>query len=184
MLSIVEQSSIQPFYSVKFPVKSGPKKASTQSSVSSGSIKVSSELLQTKSRTTEKGSAVIPLLRSISSLMIPTPDIQSQQEAEKSQKTFEQEVWNVMALEIPLSIGVIWPPYQTGLTFALWLKICEEEGMSFKPSTVLSTVNHVYASSSEGNYLFEGGGEIDVKEKNNEKLDKGSIIKGTRFSCL
>lgn len=86
--------------------------------------------------------------------MTPTPDVQSQQEPEKSQKAFEQEVWNLMALEIPLSIGVIWPPYQTGLTFALWLKICEEEGMSLKPTTVLSTANHVYASSSEGKVIF------------------------------
>lgn len=117
---------------------------------------MSSELPTTKSRSTEKGSAVIPLLRSISSLvsMTPTPDVQSQQEPEKSQKAFEQEVWKVMALEIPLSIGVIWPPYQTGLTFALWLKICEEEGMSLKPTTVLSTANHVYASSSEGKVIF------------------------------
>lgn len=28
-------------------------------------------------------------------------------------------------------------------------------------------------------YLRGGGGEIDVKEKNNEKLDKGSYLKGT-----
>lgn len=26
---------------------------------------------------------------------------------------------------------------------------------------------------------LRGGGEIDVKEKNNEKLDKGSFLKGT-----
>ncbi|XP_078313286.1 lysosomal-trafficking regulator-like isoform X5 [Crassostrea virginica] len=151
LLSIVEQSSIQPFYSVKFPVKSCPKKTPSPSSLSSGSTKISPDIPPSKSKATEKGSAVIPLLRSISSLvsMMPTPDVKPQQEPEKSQKTFQQEVWNVMALEIPLGIGVTWPPYQTGLTFALWLKICEEEGMTLKPTTVLSTANHVYASSSE-----------------------------------
>ena len=85
--------------------------------------------------------------------MMPTPDVKPQQEPEKSQKTFQQEVWNVMALEIPLGIGVTWPPYQTGLTFALWVKICEEEGITLKPTTVLSTANHVYASSSEGMFI-------------------------------
>lgn len=50
--------------------------------------------------------------------------------------------------------------------------------MSFKLIIVLLIVNYVYVLSSEGNYLFEGGGEIDVKEKNNEKLDKGFFLKG------
>lgn len=50
--------------------------------------------------------------------------------------------------------------------------------MSFKLIIVLLIVNYVYVLSSEGNYLFEGGGEIDVKEKNNEKLDKGFYLKG------
>lgn len=48
--------------------------------------------------------------------------------------------------------------------------------MSFKLIIVLLIVNYVYVLSSEGNYLFEGG--IDVKEKNNEKLDKGFFLKG------
>lgn len=39
--------------------------------------------------------------------------------------------------------------------------------MSFKLIIVLLIVNYVYVLSSEGNYLFEGGGGgIDVKEKN------------------
>lgn len=51
--------------------------------------------------------------------------------------------------------------------------------MSFKLIIVLLIVNYVYVLSSEGNYLFEGGGgEINVKEKNNEKLDKGFYLKG------
>lgn len=51
--------------------------------------------------------------------------------------------------------------------------------MSFKLIIVLLIVNYVYVLSSEGNYLFErGGGEIDVIEKNNEKLDKGFFLKG------
>lgn len=51
--------------------------------------------------------------------------------------------------------------------------------MSFKLIIVLLIVNYVYVLSSEGNYLFEGrGGEIDIKEKNNEKLDKGFFLKG------
>lgn len=51
--------------------------------------------------------------------------------------------------------------------------------MSFKLIIVLLIVNYVYVLSSEGNYLFEGGGgEIEVKEKNNEKLDKGFFLKG------
>lgn len=49
--------------------------------------------------------------------------------------------------------------------------------MSFKLIIVLLIVNYVYVLSSEGNYLFEGG-EIDVKEKYNEKLDKGFFLKG------
>ncbi|XP_061172369.1 lysosomal-trafficking regulator-like isoform X2 [Saccostrea echinata] len=152
LLTIVEQSSVQPHYSIKFPVKSSPRKSSsTSSSVSSGSIKQSTELPAPKIKSTEKGSAVIPLLRSLSTMvtMMPTNDLKIQQEPENSQKAFEQEVWNVMAVEIPVGIGVTWPPYQSGLTFALWLKICEEEGMTLKPTTVLSTGNHVYASSSE-----------------------------------
>lgn len=58
--------------------------------------------------------------------------------------------------------------------------------MSFKLIIVLLIVNYVYVLSSEGNYLFGegGGGKIDVKEKNNEKLDKGFFLKGIRFSCL
>lgn len=63
-----------------------------------------------------------------------------------------------MVLEILLFIGVIWFFYQIGLIFVFWLKICEEEGMSFKLIIVLLIVNYVYVLSSEGNYLFEGGG--------------------------
>lgn len=50
--------------------------------------------------------------------------------------------------------------------------------MSFKLIIVLLIVNYVYVLSSEGNYLFGEEGEIDVKEKNNEKLDKGFFLKG------
>ncbi|XP_056022508.1 lysosomal-trafficking regulator-like isoform X3 [Ostrea edulis] len=151
LLSIVEQSIVQPYYSIKFPVKSCPTKSPSPSSISSGSVKTYTELPSPKDKPTEKSRAVIPLLRSISSMvsMMPTQDLDTQQEPENSQKAFEQEVWNVMAVEIPLGIGVTWPPYQSGLTFALWLKICEEEGMTLKSTSVLSTANHVYASSSE-----------------------------------
>ncbi|KAK3604703.1 hypothetical protein CHS0354_008265 [Potamilus streckersoni] len=144
LLTIVENSPLLPYHSVRFPVKvTEPRREDN----------IKRDLLESGSfdQRPVHPSRVAPFFKAMSSiLMIGAPKIHDTVETEK--KLHYQEVWGISAIQTSLRSSLTWPPFQKGFSVAMWCQLVDDgvSSNTVKFTDTFVTTQHRVTSRRHG----------------------------------
>lgn len=142
-MSVVENSTVQPYLSLKFPVKRKEKVHIAKNRfTNSSSFRNQVNSSSPSQSPSWKGFASTPELADYYALL----DISNNDRRQED----ELKCWNVSAVFRTLKGGISWPPIETGFSLSIWLQFDRVQGCS---RTESSTSSHGgYFTSSTGKY--------------------------------